>query len=139
MVRPSCVACTAQSNLVAAQEKYCMNQGSALQLGTMSLTQCMAECDSRSGCTSIQYDCGTDCWLMVADVCGTELQTSCGSSVYYKQAGAVSTTGADVLGGCFPSTFDTGSYTCTAEALKAKIGTVFLLKGVQVLLFVVDL
>ena len=40
-------------NAVAAQEKYCMNQASALQLGTMSLTQCMAECDSRSGSADV--------------------------------------------------------------------------------------
>lgn len=106
-------------------EKYCTNQGSALQLGTMSLTQCMAECDSRSGCSSIQYDCSTDCWLLVTGVCGTELPTSCGSSVYYKASTATTATTSTQAatttapqGGlnCFPNAIENGLFNCQPES-----------------------
>eukprot|EP00435_Cladocopium_sp_Y103_P061917 s522_g23.t1 len=110
--------------------RYCSNQENGVNTGTKTLQSCIDECNADSSCVSIQYDCSTDCVLFTGgQTCGTELSTVCGSSLYYKQTGAVSTTGPDVAGGCFPSTFDTGSYTCSAEALKAKIGAVFLLKG----------
>ncbi|CAK9077284.1 Beta-catenin-like protein 1 (Nuclear-associated protein) (NAP) [Durusdinium trenchii] len=90
--------------------KYCSNQDSALKLGTMPLQDCFSECDTRTGCTGIQYDCNVDCWLLVDVSCGTEFDTSCGSSVYYKQS---TTTGPDIAGACFPATLDTGAYTCS--------------------------
>ena len=34
---------------VSTKDHYCSNQGNALQLGTLSLEQCMAQCDVRSG------------------------------------------------------------------------------------------
>ena len=40
-------------------------------------------------CTGIQFDCNVDCWLFLGTMCGDELPTSCGSSVYYKIAAAV--------------------------------------------------
>lgn len=61
---------------------YCSNQASAVQLGTMSLDACVQEC-KRQACQVIQYDCNRDCWLLTDSQNCRELQTQCGSSLYY--------------------------------------------------------
>eukprot|EP00913_Durusdinium_trenchii_P027224 g25542.t2 len=79
----------------------------ALKLGTMPLQDCFSECDTRTGCTGIQYDCNVDCWLLVDVSCGTEFDTSCGSSA--------GTTISGVGGECYPSSTSNGKYTCQAQ------------------------
>ncbi|CAE7250685.1 Parp11, partial [Symbiodinium natans] len=57
------------------------NQGMATRLGTMTLAECMNRCVD-SACAVIQYDCGSDCWLL--DNCGPEVESGCQSSIYYR-------------------------------------------------------
>ncbi|CAE7824453.1 Tnks [Symbiodinium sp. CCMP2456] len=60
---------------------YCSLQGDATRLGSMSLADCMTQCETRD-CSVIQYDCGTDCWLL--DSCGPHVTSGCESSIYYR-------------------------------------------------------
>eukprot|EP00930_Biecheleria_cincta_P065273 TRINITY_DN5101_c0_g1_i1.p1 TRINITY_DN5101_c0_g1~~TRINITY_DN5101_c0_g1_i1.p1 ORF type:complete len:1132 (-),score=155.44 TRINITY_DN5101_c0_g1_i1:32-3166(-) len=62
--------------------RYCSNQNSALRFGAMSLDACMQEC-KRQACQVIQYDCNRDCWLLMDSANCKELQTQCGSDLYY--------------------------------------------------------
>eukprot|EP00435_Cladocopium_sp_Y103_P059245 s522_g21.t1 len=76
----------------------------------------MAECDSRSGCTGIQYDCNIDCKLMVDVICGTELQTACGSSLYYKAGEAATTTVPQGGLNCYENAVENGLFNCQPES-----------------------
>ena len=58
-------------------DTFCGNQGSANRLGAMSLAACMTQCVARD-CRVIQYDCGSECWLL--DSCGEHKESSCSSS-----------------------------------------------------------
>ena len=64
--------------------RYCSNQISATRYGDLNLADCLQLCDQAPGCTAVQHDCGTGCWAMIDDVCGSETPTSCGSNIYYK-------------------------------------------------------
>lgn len=52
--------------------------------------------------------------------CGTESLSTCGTSIYYKRSYYASTTGVVSPGACFPSTVNTGTYTCVAETWRGK-------------------
>ena len=66
----------------------------AVNLGPMSLADCMTQCETRA-CSVIQYDCGTDCFLL--DSCGPMVTSECQGSIYFRDqahSGVATTTEA---------------------------------------------
>eukprot|EP00931_Biecheleriopsis_adriatica_P059500 TRINITY_DN3560_c0_g1_i4.p1 TRINITY_DN3560_c0_g1~~TRINITY_DN3560_c0_g1_i4.p1 ORF type:complete len:1666 (+),score=300.28 TRINITY_DN3560_c0_g1_i4:61-4998(+) len=99
-----CFPSTANTGeFTCTESKYCSNQNAATQYGAMSLTACMDLCRSNS-CGAIQYDCNTECWLLPS--CDSSLDSTCGSSLYFRQA---------PTGECFPNVGNTGEFRCFPE------------------------
>eukprot|EP00434_Breviolum_minutum_P007432 symbB.v1.2.006556.t1/scaffold391.1/size216359/11 len=103
-------------------DSYCMNQERATKYTSVtSLSDCLDVCNNLDACTAVQWDCGTECWAMVDDTCGTEIQSLCGSSLYYKVTTTTTTTttqAATTLAGpdnCWPGVEPNGLFTCHAQ------------------------
>ncbi|CAK9016151.1 unnamed protein product [Durusdinium trenchii] len=81
-----------------ASFSYCGNEHDAHKLGRMSLAACLAQCNEQANCRAVQYDCGTECWLLPS--CETLLPDNwCGSSTYLKETTLTTTE----LGRCWPN------------------------------------